>query len=247
MKKALKMITAGILIGLGSVMLPGCGNSNGTSTSVSQKAPQSDIDKYKAACIAMKQDYNKLTEVNKNFYEKHKNQKDKYPMVDYLKEYNALGLNNKNSQQIDAKVEKAIKTLSVDELINTMDMMDELKNLPEKKQLYADLKKNKDIYFAMKNKNQQNQKIINEMKKIHQEQGLPGQLGDLLIYPGGKIGTSAFHDLEQIALNKHRIPERMGEKVPDVSPDEWQRARKYTREKIKEMGLTPIPALEDHL
>lgn len=61
MKKALKMITAGILIGLGSVMLPGCGSSNGTSTSVSQKAPQSDIDKYKAACIAMKQDYTKVS------------------------------------------------------------------------------------------------------------------------------------------------------------------------------------------
>ena len=56
MKKALRMITAGILIGLGSVMLPGCGSSTGTSTSVSQKAPQSDMDKFKAASMTLKQD-----------------------------------------------------------------------------------------------------------------------------------------------------------------------------------------------
>ena len=32
MKKAMRMIAAGILIGLGSVMLPGCGSSNGTKS-----------------------------------------------------------------------------------------------------------------------------------------------------------------------------------------------------------------------
>ena len=80
------------------------------------------MDKYKAACMTLKQDYTKLMDVYNKFYENHKNQKDKYPLVDYLKEYNDAGLNDKINHQLDAKVENDIRTLDVDSVIHTHEM-----------------------------------------------------------------------------------------------------------------------------
>lgn len=246
MKKALRMITAGILIGLGSVILPGCGSSNGTSSSVSQKAPQSDMDKYKAACMTLKQDYTKLMDVYNKFYEDHKNQKDKYPLVDYLKEYNDAGFNDKVKQQLDAKVENDIRTLNVDSVIHTHEMVDEMRALPEAKQIIDDMETQKQIYYAMRDKNKNNQKIIEEMRKFDKEQNMPNSLMDFQIYQGLRIATSAYHELEYIALNKHRTTANLFDKPTNVSIEDNKKAKKFLREYRKKDGLDPDPRLEDH-
>lgn len=245
MKKALRMITAGILIGLGSVMLPGCGSSNGTNSSVSQKAPQSDMDKYKAACMTLKQDYTKLMAVYNKFYEDHKNQKDKYPLVDYLKEYNDAGFNDKVKQQLDAKVENDIRTLDVDSVIHTHEMVDEMRALPEAKQIIDDMETQKQIYYAMRDKNKNNQKVIEEMRKFDKEQNMPNSLMDFQIYQGLRIATSAYHELEYIALNKHRTTANLFDKPANVSIEDNKKAKKFLREYRKKDGLDPDPRLED--
>lgn len=246
MKKALRMITAGILIGLGSVMLPGCGSSNGTNSSVSQKAPQSDMDKYKTACMTLKQDYTKLMAVYNKFYEDHKNQKDKYPLVDYLKEYNDAGFNDKVKQQLDAKVENDIRTLDVDSVIHTHEMVDEMRALPEAKQIIDDMETQKQIYYAMRDKNKNNQKVIEEMRKFDKEQNMPNSLMDFQIYQGLRIATSAYHELEYIALNKHRTTANLFDKPANVSIEDNKKAKKFLREYRKKDGLDPDPRLEDH-
>lgn len=246
MKKALRMITAGILIGLGSVMLPGCGSSNGTSSSVSQKAPQSDMDKYKAACMTLKQDYTKLMAVYNKFYEDHKNQKDKYPLVDYLKEYNDAGFNDKVKQQLDAKVENDIRTLDVDSVIHTHEMVDEMRALPKAKQIIDDMETQKQIYYAMRDKNKNNQKVIEEMRKFDKEQNMPNSLMDFQIYQGLRIATSAYHELEYIALNKHRTTANLFDKPANVSIEDNKKAKEFLREYRKKDGLDPDPRLEDH-
>lgn len=246
MKKALRMITAGILIGLGSVMLPGCGSSNGTNTSVSQKAPQSDMDKYKAACMTLKQDYTKLMDVYNKFYEDHKNQKDKYPLVDYLKEYNDAGFNDKVKQQLDAKVENDIRTLDVDSVIHTHEMVDEMRALPEAKQIIDDMETQKQIYYAMRDKNKNNQKVIEEMKKFDKEQNMPNNLVDFQTYQGLKLATGTYLELEHIALNKQRTTKNLFDKPTNVSIEDNKKAKKFLREYRKKHGLDPDPRLEDH-
>lgn len=246
MKKAMRMIASGILIGLGSVMLPGCGSSNGTSTSVSQKAPQSDMDKYKAACMTLKQDYTKLMDVYNKFYEDHKNQKDKYPLVDYLKKYNDAGFNNKLKQQLDAKVENDIRTLDVDSVIHTHEMLEEMKTLPEAKQIIDDMETQKQIYYAMRDKNKNNQKVIEEMRKFDKEQNMPNNLVDFQTYQGLKLATGTYLELEHIALNKQRTTKNLFDKPTNVSIEDNKKAKKFLREYRKRNGLDPDPRLEDH-
>lgn len=246
MKKAMKIIAAGVLIGFGSVLLPGCGSSNGSSTSVTQKAPQSDLDKYKAACMAAKQDYAKLMDVYNKFYEDHKNQKDKYPLVDYLKEYNDAGLNDKMKQQINAKLEKEIRVISVDELINTYEMTKEMEELPEAKELREDIETQKQIYYAMRDKNKDNQKVIDEMRKFEKEQNMPDHLLDFQNYQGSKLVTGTYLELEHIALNKNRTTANLFDKNPPASNEDCKKAKKFVREYRKQVGLDPIPSLEDN-
>ena len=247
MKKALRMITAGILIGLGSVMLPGCGSSNGTSTSVSQKAPQSDMDKYKAACMTLKQDYTKLMAVYNKFYENHKNQKDKYPLVDYLKEYNDAGFNDKIKHQLDAKVENDIRTLDVDSVIHTHEMVEEMKTLPEAKRIIDDMETQKQIYYAMRDKNKNNQKVIEEMNKFDKEQNMPNNLVDFQTYQGLKLVTGTYLELEHIALNKQRTTKNLFDKPTNVSNEDCKKAKKYLREYRKKIGWDADPRLEDNV
>lgn len=126
-------------------------------------------------------------------------------------------------------------------------MVEEMKALPEAKQIIDDMETQKQIYYAMRDKNKNNQKVIEEMRKFDKEQNIPNSLMDFQTYQGLKIVTSAYHELEYIALNKHRTTANLFDKPTNVSNEDCKKAKKYLREYREKIGWDADPRLEDNV
>ena len=122
-----------------------------------------------------------------------------------------------------------------------------MKTLPEAKQIIDDMETQKQIYYAMRDKNKNNQKIIEEMREFDKKQNMPNNLVDFQTYQGLKLVTGTYLELEHIALNKQRTTKNLFDKPTNVSNEDCKKAKKYLREYRKKIGWDADPRLEDNV